>query len=47
MPLIAIVTKIDELTEALIDKLIEINEFADFTETAGERLEHDYNLAGI
>ena len=48
MPLIAIVTKIDELDRsALIDKLIEINEFADFTDIVPvSALEHD-NLAEV
>ena len=45
---IAIVTKIDELDRsALIDKLIEINEFADFTDIVPvSALEHD-NLAEV
>ena len=48
VPLIAIVTKIDELDRsALIDKLIEINEFADFTDIVPvSALEHD-NLAEV
>ena len=43
VPLIAIVTKIDELDRgALINKLIEINEFADFTDIVPvSALEHD------
>ena len=48
VPLIAIVTKIDELDRsALIDKLIEINEFADFTDIVPvSALERD-NLAEV
>jgi GTP-binding protein Era len=43
VPLIAIVTKIDELNrQDLVDKLIEINEFADFTDLVPvSALEHD------
>lgn len=43
IPLIAIVTKIDELNrQQLIDKLIEINDFADFTDIVPvSALEHD------
>ena len=48
VPLIAIVTKIDELSrEGLINKLIEINEFADFTDIVPvSALKHD-NLAEV
>ena len=48
VPLIAIVTKIDELSrEGLISKLIEINEFADFTDIVPvSALKHD-NLAEV
>ena len=48
VPLIAIVTKIDELNRGeLINKLIEINEFADFTDIVPvSALEHD-NLAEV
>ena len=48
MPLIAIVTKIDELNrEQLIAKLIQINEFADFTDIVPvSALQHD-NLAEV
>ena len=48
VPLIAIVTKIDELSrEGLINKLIEINEFADFTDIVPvSALKHD-NLSEV
>ena len=48
MPLIAIVTKIDELNrEQLIAKLIQINEFADFADIVPvSALQHD-NLAEV
>ena len=48
VPLVAIVTKIDELSrDGLINKLIEINEFADFTDIVPvSALKHD-NLAEV
>lgn len=48
VPLVAIVTKIDELDrQQLIDKLIEINEFADFADIVPvSALQHD-NLAEV